>query len=100
MQERGEGGGKEGNHIFAADHDSFNIKLERVMQLLLTVFTREPRKATRKFQRVEEIGFSLVRARNPTKCQLFLRRGEKDRVCIISRRARDIFVEYIVEYIS
>lgn len=40
-------GGEERDHIFAADHDSFNIKLGRVMQLLLAVFTGEPRK-TRK----------------------------------------------------
>lgn len=93
---------EEGTHIFAVDHNPFNVKFEHVMrrQLLLAVFTGELRKATRKFQRIEEIGFSLVRARNPTKCQLFLHRREKDRVYIIPRRAWNTFAEYIVEYTS
>lgn len=56
---------------------------------------RGAEKATRKFQRVEEIGFSFVRARNPTKRQLFLHRGgggERSRLYHPARSA-----EYIVK---
>lgn len=91
---------EEGDHIFAAGRDFFfrckigtvlcATRARETVTFTRCIYRREPRKATRKFQRGGEIGFSLMRARNPTKCQSVLHREEKDRIYII-REEREIY---------
>lgn len=105
VREREDGGGGRGSYFRGRPHDSFNVKLERVMQrdgnFYPPCLPGKPERSNSKISTSGEDGiFFGARARNPTKCQFcfYIIEGKRSRACLISRRARNIFAKYIADY--
>lgn len=73
--------------------------MQRVGNFYSPCLPGKPRKATRKFSTSRGDGIFFGACPKSDKMSVVSTfAGEKDRVCIIPRRARNIFAEYIAEY--